>query len=172
VTWEPLTPHLEAGNSQRFWRWLTGIREACGEAGKTFAAYCYNAGAENTYLRQLARADETLAEEIERFIGSGEWVDLLRTWDSQLITGGSSSLKTIAPLAGFQWEVDDAGGGESMIKHDLAAQGDEVAKRWLLAYNRGDVEATIAVRDWMTSTAFPGIEQVKPAETRCAAARD
>ena len=172
MTWEPLTPHLEAGNSQRFWRWLTGIREACGEAGKTFAAYCYNAGAENTYLRQLARADETLAEEIERFIGSGEWVDLLRTWDSQLITGGSSSLKTIAPLAGFQWEVDDAGGGESMIKHDLAAQGDEVAKRWLLAYNRGDVEATIAVRDWMTSTAFPGIEQVKPAETRCAAARD
>jgi predicted RecB family nuclease len=163
MTWEPLTPEIEAENSRRFWRWLMEIRHACGEAGMTFAAYCYNAGAENTYLRQLAIADEAIAEEIESFIGSDEWVDLLRAWNSQLITGGSSSLKKIAPLAGFQWEFDDAGGGESMIKHDLAAHGDEAAQRWLLAYNRGDVEATIAVREWMDSTAFPGIEESEPA---------
>ena len=88
---------------------------------------------------------------------------MLREWDSQLITGGSSSLKTIAPLAGFQWEIDDAGGGESMIKHDLATRGDKAAQDWLLAYNRGDAEATVAVRDWMASTAFPAIEEVEPA---------
>ena len=122
VTWEPLTPEVEAENSLRFWRWLMEIRQECRDAGMTFAAYCYNAGAENTYLRRLAIAEEALAEEIEDFIASDEWIDLLREWDSQLITGGSSSLKTIAPLAGFQWEVDDAGGGESMIKHDLAAR--------------------------------------------------
>jgi predicted RecB family nuclease len=71
--------------------------------------YCYNAGAENTYLRRLGIAEEPVADEIEAFITSGEWIDMLREWDSQLITGGSSSLKTTAPLAGFQWEVDDAG---------------------------------------------------------------
>ena len=128
----------------------------------TFAAYCYNAGAENTYLRRLGIAEEPVAEEIDVFISCGEWIDMLREWDSQLITGGSSSLKTTAPLAGFQWEVDDVGGGESMIKHDLATGGDKAAQDWLLAYNRGDVEATLAVRDWMASTAFPGIEQAEP----------
>ena len=166
VTWEPLTPDVEAENSLRFWRWLMEIRQGCHQAGLTFAAYCYNAGAENTYLRRLAIAEEPVADEIEAFITSGEWIDMLREWDSQLITGGSSSLKTTAPLAGFQWEVDDAGGGESMIKHDLATRGDKTAQEWLLAYNRGDVEATIAVRDWMASSAFPGIEQLEPAGDR------
>jgi predicted RecB family nuclease len=162
VTWDPLTQRVEAENSLRFWRWLMEIRQECHNAGMTFAAYCYNAGAENTYLRRLGIAEESVADEIEAFITSGEWIDLLREWDSQLITGGSSSLKTTAPLAGFQWEVDDAGGGESMIKHDLATRGDKAAQDWLLAYNRGDVEATVAVRDWMGSTVFPGIEEVEP----------
>jgi len=172
VTWESPTLEVETANSLRFWRWLMEIRQECREAGKTFAAYCYNAGAENTYLRQLATAEGALTEEIAAFIGCNEWVDLLRAWDSQLITGGSSSLKTVAPLARFQWEVDDAGGGESMIKHDLAATGDDAARRWLLAYNRGDVEATVAVREWMTSTAFPAIEEVKPAQMPCATTQD
>jgi predicted RecB family nuclease len=163
VSWEQLTPQVEAKNSLRFWRWLMELRCECHDAGITFAAYCYNASAENTYLRRLGLAEEALAAEIESFISSAEWIDLLREWDSQLITGGSSSLKTIAPLAGFRWEVDDAGGGESMIKHDLAARGDEAAQAWLLAYNRGDVEATLAVREWMTSAEFPGIEGVAPA---------
>ena len=162
VMWEPLTPDVEAENSLRFWRWLMEIRQGCHEAGMTFAAYCYNAGAENTYLRRLGIAEEPVTKEIDAFIRSGEWVDMLREWDSQLITGGSSGLKTTAPLAGFQWEVDDAGGGESMIKHELATRGDKTAQEWLLAYNRGDVEATIAVRDWMASTVFPGIEEVEP----------
>jgi predicted RecB family nuclease len=139
------------------------IRQECHDAGMTFAAYCYNAGAENTYLRRLGIAEEPVAEEIDAFLISGEWIDMLREWDSQLITGGSSSLKTTAPLAGFQWEVDDAGGGESMIKHDLATHGDKAAQDWLLAYNRGDVEATLAVRDWMTETTCPGIEEAEPA---------
>jgi hypothetical protein len=163
VTWDPLTPDVEADNSLRFWRWLMQVRQGCDDAGMTFAAYCYTAGAENTYLRRLGIAEEPVAEEITAFINSGEWIDMLRGWDSQLITGGSSSLKTTAPLAGFRWEVDDAGGGESMIKHDLATQGDEAAQDWLLAYNRGDVEATLAIRNWMASTVLPGIEDAQPA---------
>ncbi len=162
VTWEPLTLDSEAENSLRFWRWLMQIRQECHDAGMTFAAYCYNAAAENTYLRRLVIAEESVAEELDAFIRSAEWVDVLREWDAQLITGGSSSLKTTAPLTGFQWKVEDAGGGESMIKHDLATAGDTAAQDWLLAYNRGDVEATLAVRDWMVSTVFPGIEETEP----------
>ena len=90
---------------------------------------------------------------------SDEWIDLLKEWDSQLITGGSSSLKRIAPLVGFQWRVVDASGGESMIKHDLAADGDEDAREWLLTYNQGDVEATLAVREWMAAAHVPRIDK-------------
>ncbi len=160
ATWEPLTPETEAENSLRFWRWLMDIRQRCHDAGLTFAAYCYNAGAENTYLRRLAIADAAVAEDIEAFIASDEWVDILKQWDSQLITGGSSSLKQVAPLVGFRWHVDDAGGGESMLKHDLAVDGDDAARDWLLTYNRGDVEATLAVRDWMSSAVAPGIDEL------------
>ena len=49
-----------------------------------------------------------------------------------------------------------------MIKHDLAVDGDTAAQDWLLANNHGDVEATIALREWMASTSFPGIEEVEP----------
>jgi hypothetical protein len=162
VTWTPLTAEVEAENSVQFWRWLMELRQKCHDAGLTFAAYCYNAGAENTYLRRLAIAREALAEEIQAFISSEHWIDLLRKWDSQLMTGGSSSLKMVAPFAGFEWAVDDVGGGESMIKHDLAARGDTAAQDWLLAYNRGDVEATFALREWMTSTVFPNVAEVEP----------
>jgi predicted RecB family nuclease len=159
ATWEPLTPEAEADNSLQFWQWLMDIRRRCHDAGMTFAAYCYNAGAENTYLRRLAIAEEAIAEDIERFIASDEWVDMLKEWDSQLITGGSSSLKHVAPLVGFHWDVDDVGGEESMLRYDVAADGDQVAQDWLLKYNRGDVEATLAVREWMTATVVPGINE-------------
>jgi predicted RecB family nuclease len=162
VTWDMLTPAVEAQNSLQFWSWLMDIRNRCRDANVSFAAYSYNANAENTYLRRLAIAEYALAEEIKAFTESSEWIDLLREWDTQLITGRSSSLKETAPLAGFRWEVTDAGGGESMLKYDLGAKGDETARDWLLAYNRGDVEATLAIRDWMGSTAVLGVEDAGP----------
>ena len=72
---------------------------------------------------------------------------MLRVFDSQLITGGGIGLKTTAPLAGFSWSVDDAGGAESMVMHDVAVAGTterdrQDARRWLLAYNEDDVRAT------------------------------
>lgn len=161
VTWEPPTPAREAENSHSFWRWLMGIRAATHARGLTFRAYCYNAGAENQYLRRLGLS-AGLAEDVEAFIASDEWVDMLKVWDSQLITARASGLKVVAPLIGFQWEVDDAGGGESMVRYDSAAAGDEPARRWLLDYNRGDVEATLALREWMGSALVPGVDDSAP----------
>jgi hypothetical protein len=70
VTWEPVTLETEVANSLRFWRWLRELRVATVEAGRTFRAYCYNAAAENTYLRRLARG-AGIEEEVERFIARG-----------------------------------------------------------------------------------------------------
>lgn len=122
-------------------------------------------GAENQYLRKLG-IDGQVREAVEDFIASGEWVDLLQVWDMQLITGGPSGLKVVARLIGVEWEVDDAGGGESIVRYDVAVSDDPRAARarqWLLTYNRGDVLATRAIRTWMTTSQLPGIETLDPA---------
>jgi predicted RecB family nuclease len=161
VTWEQLTPEGEAANSLCFWQWLMAVRAGAHAQGLTFRAYCYNAGAENQYLRRLGLS-AGLAGEIADFIASDEWVDLLRVWDAQLITGGGSGLKNVAPLLGFHWVVEDAGGTESMVRYDAAAAGDDTARQWLLDYNRGDVQATLALREWMASATVTGVEEPDP----------
>jgi predicted RecB family nuclease len=154
-TWEPLTGDTEAEVFGRFWAWLTGLRRDAAAAGLVFRAYCYNAAAENTQMRRIAAA-AGLADEVSAFIGSGQWVDLLRVFDAQLITGGPVGLKRVAALNGFTWEVEDPGGGESMLRYDqaagcsAAAPGESAAARdWLLTYNRNDVEATRSLREWL-----------------------
>ena len=177
VTWEPLTPEEEASNSLAFWTWLMEEQRQAHMNGASFRAYCYNASAENTYLKRLGVATGTL-DEVAQFIQSDEWVDLLRVVEGQLITGGGVGLKAVAPLAGFHWDVDDPGGGLSMLQYDAAvgAESDsdrETARSWLLTYNRGDVAATLAIRDWLEGDggALPSIESLDPnmASTRRAA---
>lgn len=150
ATWEPLDARTEGENFMRFWRWLMESEARALEAGRTWRAYCWHEQAENQHLRRLGLAGG-VAEEVEAFIAIGRWVDLRRVFDVQLITGGSTGLKTVAPLARFTWEVDDPGGGESMVWYDNAARGDEEARAWLLTYNEGDVRATRAVRAWLTT---------------------
>jgi predicted RecB family nuclease len=160
TTWDPMTLEVEVENSLVFWRWLMQLRTVAREADLIFAAYCWNANAENTYLRRLGIA-AGIENEIETFIASEDWIDMLAVWNRHLITGGSSSLKVVAPLVGFGWSVEDAGGAESMLQYTVAlAGGDDVdaARRWLLTYNQGDVEATLAVRKWMGSATLAGVE--------------
>lgn len=162
VTWEPLTPGVATANFLAFWRWFGEVRAQARAVGKSLRAYCYNATAENTAMRGLAT---DVRDEVEAFIASDEWVDMMKVFGSQLITGRGTGLKTVAPLAGFAWAVEDPGGGESMVRYDEAVGGASVeARAWLLAYNRGDVEATRALRGWMSdpSTVIPSIESSVP----------
>jgi len=153
ATWRPLDAEVEAANSGRFWAWLTELRDDAARRGFSFRAYCYNASAENTYLHRLGVARGIL-DEVTDFMRSDQWVDLLKVVSSQLITGGGLGLKKIAPIAGYAWSVDDPGGGASMVRYDVAVNSDDEAardqaRRWLLTYNQGDVEATLAIRDWL-----------------------
>ena len=63
------------------------------------------------------------------------------------------SIKLLAPLAGFDWSVDKAGGANSLLQYKVAtdpklSQGErDAAISWLDSYNRDDVRATFAVRE-------------------------
>jgi predicted RecB family nuclease len=166
VTWEPLTPEEQTRNFLELWDWLTELRASAAEAGETFRAYCYSESAENRFMRECGAA-AGLLEDVEAFIASDEWVDMLEVFDTQLISGGPSGLKVVAPLAGFGWSVDDPGGADSMLRYDEAigaATEEERARSrdWLLRYNQGDVEATLAIREWIDAEAqaIPPIESL------------
>lgn len=165
VTWDPMDDQTETANTARFWAWLMSVRDQALAAGRTFAAYCYSEAAENRYLYRFARATG-IEEQMTAFVRSDQWIDLYRIVRDGLVTGGGRGLKAIAPLAAFEWDVDDAGGGESMLRYDVAAgpAGPErdAAREWLLTYNRGDVQATRVLREWLATADIDPIETLDP----------
>src|SRR5262249_4118144 len=118
-TWQPLTGEVEAELFARVCAWLTGLRRDGAAAGMRFRAYCYDPGPASTQRLRIAAA-AGLAGEVDAFTGSGQWVDLLRVFEAQLITGAPAGLKQVTGLCGFTWDVEDPGGGESMIRYDQA----------------------------------------------------
>ena len=146
-SWEALDKDSEFEVFARFWAWLTDLRQHAAAAGHTLGAF-YWSEAETNQMRRIAR-EMTLDSALGEFIGSDGWVDLLPIFREGWITGEGAGLKTAAAAIGFEWDVDDPGGADSMVIHRNAVAGDEEARHWLLEYNRGDVEATRAVREWM-----------------------
>jgi predicted RecB family nuclease len=161
VTWEPeLGAEASAALTGRFWDELQRTIAAVRSVGLTVAAYCWYEPAENRFLREFG--DHTgRQEEVGRFIASSTWVDLAKVASSQLITGRSMGLKSVAPLAGFAWRDPEARGDASMVWYRTAidpnatGQARADARTRLLEYNEDDVLATRAVREWLAVAEFP-----------------
>ena len=70
----------------------------------------------------------------------------------------SYSIKDLAPVAGFQWKAQDAGGAMSLLKYKAATANDvdentkNEAIEWLREYNLDDIRATFAVREYIRTT--------------------
>ena len=152
-----------------FWEWFSEVRTEAERRGVTFRAYCYSQAAENGQLRRLA-ARSGVEQQVEDFIRSEHWVDLLPLVRDQLITGlPSMGLKTVAPLAGFSWREEDAGGVLAMVRYveatsDVDPSLRAAARQWILEYNEDDVRATAALRAWLHDhgSNLPSIDDAVP----------
>ena len=76
----------------------------------------------------------------------------------EFLAAGSKRLKTVAPLAGFNWRDPEPDGANSMVWYRAAVGSDgnppsADQKQRLLEYNEDDVLATLALRRWMTDGA-------------------
>ncbi|MCZ4549448.1 TM0106 family RecB-like putative nuclease [Gordonia rubripertincta] len=163
VTWTPLPTRDEARSFAEFWTWLIGERDRSLAEGKTFAAYCYSQQAENRWL--LGSADRFVGEpgvptrdEVLAFINSPQWVDIYEAVNRNFLSPQGKGLKKVAPHAGFHWRDDEAGGEASMqwYRRAVGLDGDQIdhtQRARLLEYNEDDVQATKALREWMSAGA-------------------
>ncbi len=163
ISWDPITPEVECAVFDEFWAWLTDVRTQAEESGLSVKAYCWHETAEITQMRRIAASEPATDAAVRAFVESEDWVDMLKVFRAGWITGGSTGLKLVAPLAGFQWTVEDPGGGISMLHHANATESGNpegpASREWLLEYNRGDVEATLQIRNWLEA-AGPSLPQV------------
>ncbi len=173
-SWSAVDPSVQLAVFQRFWDWLTDLRERCSAAGLTFAAYCYTSAEHQKMVQILTEApagpDSTIIDSVEALVSSPDWVDLYQLVRASLVVGHGLGLKRIAPLAGFSWRDPDAGGLQSMSWHRNAVTHPDPAVRAsnrqrLLNYNEDDVRATHAVRHWLARAELPSIaDWVEPSQ--------
>ena len=167
ATWSPL-PTLDEGRAfGAFWTWLTRLRRDADRRGQSFAAYCYNAQAENRWLlssaeRFAGQPGVPALHEVTEFIEHPGWVDLYAVVSEWFLCAHGKGLKRIAPVAGFFWRDPEAGGENSMRWYRDAVGMDggppqPTQRTRLLEYNADDVHATRALREWMSSPAIESI---------------
>ena len=177
LSWQPMNDTSQAEVFASFWAWLADLRYRCKAAEVSFACYCYTKAEHNKMLQILDAASEVhppldhvalpARHEIDDLVASRDWVDLYDVVKKALVLGHGLGLKRVAPLAGFHWRDDDAGGLQSMTWHREAITSNDpevvmVNRERLLEYNEDDVRATHALREWLTHATITPISMWEP----------
>lgn len=127
-------------------------------AGRSVGIFHYGSH-EQTWWRKYpnlhaAKKGAPTLDHVEAFM-SKYFVNLQPITQRVVLPVTGYSIKTLAPFVGFEWEVAEAGGANSMIMYQTAisptttAAGKADAIEWLRRYNRDDIRATFAVRDYL-----------------------
>lgn len=113
----------------------------------------------NFTKRHAGKAGVPTEANVEEFMAK-YFVDLRPYAEKISFPTMSYSIKALAPVAGFAWKSEDAGGAMSLLKYKAATapDGDVASKQeaidWLREYNLDDIRATFAVRAYMRSLAL------------------
>ena len=161
VEWGELTPRAEAEVFAKFWKWFDELRRTCHEDGRTFAAYCFWAQAEDGAMNRAVASPvpggPTRADvDAFRALQEPQWIDLHEYAKRQIQTTGPLGLKQLAAMSGFRWRDPNPSGEASMLWYEVAVSSAEGAAQWrqrILEYNEDDCRATKALRDWLNGPA-------------------
>ena len=160
--WGPLDRDAEAVLFADFWAWLSTVRSACADQGRSFAAYCFWARAEDGAMNRAVHTPlegGPTAADLAAFRGAdpAQWIDLHELAKRQIQTEGPLGLKQLAGAAGFAWRDPSPSGEASIGWYEVATRGsgEEAAasRTRLLEYNEDDCRATKALRDWLNGPA-------------------
>ncbi len=162
VDWDRLDHDSEATIFRSFWEWLDGVRAVCEDQGRTFAAYCFWAQAEDGAMNRAVTPPLAGGPTIEvlsafRRAEPAAWIDLHDVAKRQLQTEGPLGLKQLAMAAGFRWRDVNPSGEASILWYEEATRGEEsvarAARARLMEYIEDDCRATKALRDWLNGAA-------------------
>jgi len=162
VEWGELTRDSEARNFATFWEWLTDLRAKCATQGRTFAAYCFWAQAEDGAMNRAVAASldggPTVGDlDAFRQLRPPVWIDLHDLAKVQIQTEGQLGLKQLAAAAGFHWRDVNPSGEASMLWYEVATRGGDaeatISRQRILEYNEDDCRATKSLRDWLNGPA-------------------
>jgi uncharacterized protein len=112
--------------------------------------YHYN-HTERSSLERLSREHTSREVEVARLVATGALVDLLAVVRNAIQVGTESyGLKAIERLAAYKRQAGiDAGAGAVVSYEEFCKTGRTDHLDAIAAYNRDDVEATRALRDWL-----------------------
>ena len=133
-----------------FFGWLEAFVGSHERAGRTVRVFHWTSPEVTRTIRMLGR--ERAESLFERFFDLRQWMD------EQFFARDGLSLKVVAPIFGFEWKVDGAGGEMSVRKIEEARDTtnpltSHEAKAWLSSYNEDDCAAQAAIRDGLRSWA-------------------
>ena len=162
VEWNELNEETEAAVFTSFWHWLTSVRQLCREQGRSLAAYCFWAQAEDGSMNRAVLSSPPggpTQKDLDSFRAQQpkQWIDLHELAKNQIQTEGPLGLKMLAMAAGFSWRDENPSGEASMLWYEVASRDESVealaSRSRLLAYNEDDCRATKALRDWLNGPA-------------------
>jgi predicted RecB family nuclease len=162
VEWGELSREAEARNFAVFWTWLSELQRLTHDQGRTFAAYCFWAQAEDGAMNRAVATPVAGGPTMHDLVAFRQqspavWIDLHDLAKEQIQTEGPLGLKQLAASAGFTWRDENPSGEASMLWYEVATRGDgdEAARsrQRILDYNEDDCRATKSLRDWLNGPA-------------------
>jgi len=149
VDWSVRDAAAERALAERFAHWVRGLRAAAALAGRRVRVYHWSPAEPSRLHRILGSAAGDLLNP-----RTGVFTDLEQVFNANFLSVHGSSIKVVAPVFGFTWRAQDAGGALSQTYLETAQSGQpaaEESRNWLLGYNADDTAALAAIRDGMNS---------------------
>lgn len=156
--WCPMTSEARIAIAKIAIDYLMELAQRSEAKGKSLLIYHYSSVEISNVRALIDQMDSPELPTVEEWVEFTDryFCDLLPIVKQNFIGVAGHGLKVIATKgAGFQWRDDDPGGLQSQ-DWLVDARGDEPviaadARRRLCEYNHDDVEATAAVRNWLSS---------------------